>query len=208
MSKIYVNRAWTWFHSSAIAWNVKSMNNNFLNFSWFWVMNTSISAWLHLKLRKLGVNSYSLHKTEVKRDSGKLLSIVNFPWIWIHLSKSMPICVTALLLSKLLSILVLVFFKSYYFSRQLLWTHTRGRCNTQGGRYFILELRITFRHTLNTFLNQFAKFWEDLLWIRGFWRHFLPSSISRKNSPNPFVALIQISLDSNYFLLSGELDKN
>ena len=111
-------------------------------------------------------------------------------------------------LSKLPTLLVPVFFKSYYFSRQLLWKHTRGRCNTQGGRYFILELRITFRHTLNTFLNQFAKFWEDLLWNGGFWRHFLPSSISRKNSPNPFVALIQISLDSNYFLLSGELDKN
>ena len=35
VTKISVNRAWTWFHGLPFAWNAKYENDNFPNFSWF-----------------------------------------------------------------------------------------------------------------------------------------------------------------------------
>ena len=36
VTKISVNRAWTWLHSLPFAWNAKFVNDNFRYFSWFW----------------------------------------------------------------------------------------------------------------------------------------------------------------------------
>jgi len=80
----YVNQAWTWFHFSPYAWNVKSVKDNLPHFSWFWVINLTISALIHvqlLKLCELDVNGNSQHRTKPKRDSlkcWKLFSILNF----------------------------------------------------------------------------------------------------------------------------------
>ena len=52
-----MNRAWTWFHLSPFAWNVKFVNGNFLYLLWFWMENLSISALFQvnlLKIRELG----------------------------------------------------------------------------------------------------------------------------------------------------------
>ena len=56
---------------------------------WFRV-NNLLSMWFHVKLLKLresDINQNSQLRTEVKRDSvkwQKLISSVNFLWIWIH----------------------------------------------------------------------------------------------------------------------------
>ena len=71
--------------------NMKSVNDNFHHFSWFWVKNCAILAWFHmksLKFRNLGINGNSWKRTEVtRRDSMKcykLLSSVYIPWKWIQ----------------------------------------------------------------------------------------------------------------------------
>ena len=86
----FFRESWTWFHFSTFVWNVKSVNDNFPNLSWFFVKNFSISAWFHvklLKLRELNMIRDSQHRIEVKRNfvkCRKLLLKVNFPWMWIH----------------------------------------------------------------------------------------------------------------------------
>ena len=70
-----MNLAWTWFHFSTFAWNVKSVNDNFPHFLWFLVKNLPISMWFHVKLLKLcelGVNGNSRHTTEMKREMLKI----------------------------------------------------------------------------------------------------------------------------------------
>ena len=55
--EINVNRAWTGFYLSPFTWNVKSVNDNFPYFLWFWVKNLTISVWFlvkSLKLRRIG----------------------------------------------------------------------------------------------------------------------------------------------------------
>ena len=85
-----LNQAWTWFHFSPFAWNEKCVIDISVHFLWFWVKNLTISAlFSHLngKLRGLSLNRNSWESTEVKPNSvkwWKLLSSVNFPWIWIH----------------------------------------------------------------------------------------------------------------------------
>ena len=53
--------------------NVKSTNDNFFHFLWFWLeKNISISAWFHmkyLKLHELGKNWNLYHRTKVKGES-------------------------------------------------------------------------------------------------------------------------------------------
>ena len=90
MIKIYVNQAWKCFHVSPFEWIVRSVDDNFPSFWWFWVKKRRIFAWFQMKLLKLGesaINRNSQYRIEVKSYSvkcWKLLSSLNFPWTWIH----------------------------------------------------------------------------------------------------------------------------
>ena len=49
MHKNSVNGSWMWFHFFPFAWNVKSVNDNFPHFSWFWVKKLLILEWFHME---------------------------------------------------------------------------------------------------------------------------------------------------------------
>ena len=81
MSRIYVNRALTWFHFLLFVQNLKSVNDNFTHFLGFEVKNLSILEWFDVKSLQLcewGIIGNSWDRTEVKCDSVKCELIFNF----------------------------------------------------------------------------------------------------------------------------------
>ena len=103
--QIFVNWTWTWIHLSPIAWTVKSVNDNFLHFSWFWEKNCKIQRIQHDFTRNQSnyvIRAWTgIHDLELKWNMS-LWNATNCFWAWISREfewtdpslHSTPICIT------------------------------------------------------------------------------------------------------------------